>query len=121
EDLKRDLAHLVSEPNAARESIAARLRAVDRDTVVSLLAQRDDLSRDQAQRIVDTLMSGVDTFRTQLTQGSDDMETRSSEARRRVEQARHRMRSKVRGYFDGLSEPALDYDGLEHDIRQLFS
>lgn len=53
EGLERDLTHLLDDPQASIHDVRLRLAQFDRDTLVQLLSQRQDLSEADANRILD--------------------------------------------------------------------
>jgi nucleoid DNA-binding protein len=55
EGIKRDFKLLLDDPQAGAEALRFRLSNFDRDTFVQLLAQRPDISQEEANRIVDQL------------------------------------------------------------------
>ncbi|MDJ0689601.1 MAG: hypothetical protein QNJ41_13935 [Xenococcaceae cyanobacterium MO_188.B32] len=55
--IKRDLTLLLEDPKLGTKAIRQRLAAMDRDTLVQLLAQRKDLSEDDVNRVIDEVQS----------------------------------------------------------------
>ncbi|WP_035993116.1 hypothetical protein [Leptolyngbya sp. KIOST-1] len=53
EGIKADLQTLMAEPDAGLHRVRQRLAQFDRDTLVQLLSQRNDLSEDQVQQTID--------------------------------------------------------------------
>ncbi|MBW4631207.1 MAG: MFS transporter [Iphinoe sp. HA4291-MV1] len=53
--IRADLRRLLDDPQAGIAAIRARLSRFDRDTLVKLLSQRQDLSEDQANQILDNV------------------------------------------------------------------
>lgn len=53
--IRADLKRLLEDPQAGVAAIRARLSRFDRDTLVQLLSQRQDLSEHQANQIIDTV------------------------------------------------------------------
>jgi hypothetical protein len=53
EGIQRDLKTLLSDPQAGLSALQARGSRFDRDTLVQLLSQRQDLSEDQVNQIID--------------------------------------------------------------------
>lgn len=98
-----------NDPQEGWKSISDRLSQFDRDTLVSLLSQREDISEEEANRIADQ----VESVRNQF-----------------VEQAQlvqHRMQSvidgvfgKIRNYLNSLDRPELNYEGIKRDFRKVF-
>src|SRR4028119_2482153 len=59
EGIQRDLTTLVDNPRAGAAAAGARLARVDRDTLVKLLSQRQDLSEEQVNQIIDQVQSSI--------------------------------------------------------------
>ncbi|MEM9806654.1 MAG: MFS transporter, partial [Cyanobacteria bacterium P01_D01_bin.56] len=57
--IKRDLELLVNDPQAGMDAVRSRLASMDRDTLVQLLSQRDDLSEAEINRIIDDLLESI--------------------------------------------------------------
>ncbi|MBE9129848.1 MULTISPECIES: MFS transporter [unclassified Coleofasciculus] len=57
--IRRDLTKLLENPKVGAKAIRHRLAEMDRDTVVQLLAQRQDMSEAEANRIVEDVLSSV--------------------------------------------------------------
>jgi len=55
EGIKRDFRMLLEDPQAGFSALRARLSQFDRDTLVQLLSQRQDLSEEQVNQILDNL------------------------------------------------------------------
>jgi nucleoid DNA-binding protein len=109
EGVKRDLQLLLNDPREGWKSVSDRLSHFDRGTLVSLLSQREDISEEEANRIVDNIESVRHQF---------------------VEQAQavqHKMQSvidgvfgKIRNYLNSLDRPELNYEGIKRDFRKVF-
>ncbi|MDP2307013.1 MAG: hypothetical protein Q8P18_13395 [Pseudomonadota bacterium] len=110
--IKRDLDRLFAEPSMGFAALRDRVRMVDRSTIEAILAQRSDISPDEAHRILETVERWARSIvprglkATRLT-GTD------------VASARERATSKVRAYLESLDRPELDYEGIRADIERL--
>lgn len=109
EGIKRDLQLLINDPRLGSERLQTRLSYIDRDAVVSLLAQRDDISREEANSAVDQILA----VRDQLL-------ARVQQAQERFQKLFRSLLQRVRRYLDSLERPELDYYGIKRDLRQLF-
>ncbi len=107
--IKRDLQLLLQDPSAGFGSLGDRVSKFDRSTFVSLLAQREDISEEEANQIADrvasTYQSIVDRFQKiqQTVQSTIDS-----------------LFGKVRDYLNSLERPELNYEGLQADFSKLF-
>ncbi|PPS39175.1 hypothetical protein [Chroococcidiopsis sp. TS-821] len=59
EGIQRDFARLFENPQEGAAALRRRLAQVDRDTLVKLLSQRQDLSEDQVNQIIDQIQVSI--------------------------------------------------------------
>jgi len=109
EGVKRDLQLLLHDPRVGMESLSDRLSKIDRDTVIKLVSQRQDISEADATRIVDQVLSVRDQFAEQIRA-----------VQRRVQDAINSVFDRIRNYLNDLERPELNYDGIKQDVRKLF-
>ncbi len=57
--IKRDFARLFENPQAGAAALRSRLSQVDRDTLVKLLSQRQDLSEEQVNQVINQVQSSI--------------------------------------------------------------
>ena len=109
EGIKRDLQLLLEDPQLGSDRLGQRLATVDRDTVIALLAQRPDMTREEAAAVVDRVLSVRDEMLAQLQLVQDKIRSIIS-----------RMLARVRAYLNSLEREELNYDGIRRDLRTLF-
>lgn len=109
EGIKRDLQLLLNDPRAGVESLSDRLSHFDRSTVVTLLQARGDMSEEEANRIVDQVLSVRESFVEQVRA-----------IQRRVQDVIEGVFGRVRNYLNSLNRPELNYDGIKRDVRKIF-
>ncbi len=109
EGIKRDLQLLINDPRAGVESFSDRLAHFDRDTVVTLLQARGDMSAEEANRIVDQVLAVREQFVEQVRA-----------VQRRIQDTLDGIFGQIRNYLNSLDRPELNYDGIKRDVRQLF-
>ncbi|WP_346290616.1 MFS transporter [Sphaerothrix gracilis] len=109
EGIKRDLKTLIDDPRLGAEKIGDRLSRMDRDTLVALLAQRDDLSREEANEIVGRVEAVRDRIQAQMNL-----------VQQRIAAVVDRILGRIRHYLNSLDRPELDYNGVQRDVRKLF-
>jgi len=107
--IKRDLQLLLSSPRAGVSSLTERVSHFDRSTIVSLLSQREDISEEEANRIVDQIESARNSVVEQFHQ-----------IQQKVQSVLDGAFGSIRNYLNSLERPELNYEGLQHDFRQLF-
>jgi len=109
EGIKRDVQLLLHEPRAGMSSLSDRLAHFDRSTLVSLLSQREDISEEDVNRIVDQILGVRDQFMSQIR----DLQLS-------IQSVIDRIFAKIRNYLNSLDRPELNYDGIKRDVRTLF-
>ncbi|MHC0062382.1 MFS transporter [Nostoc sp. UIC 10890] len=62
EGIQRDLTRLFENPKEGTVALRRRLSQVDRDTLVKLLSQRQDLSEEQVNEIIDSTQTSIRNF-----------------------------------------------------------
>ncbi|MGF1540698.1 MAG: MFS transporter [Pleurocapsa sp.] len=107
--IKRDVELLLHDPRAGAESLQERLSKFDRDTLVALLTQREDISEADVNRVVDEILAVRDNILAQLQMVQD-----------KIKSVIDRMLAKIKAYLDNLDRPELAYAGIKHDINTLF-
>ena len=107
--IKRDVDLLLNDPRAGAESLKDRLSHFDRSTLTALLTQRDDISEEDVNKVVDQILEVRDSVMSQLQKVQDV-----------VKSAVDRVLAKVKAYLDSLDRPELAYSGIKRDINTLF-
>jgi hypothetical protein len=80
--IKRDVRQLFDDPQAGFESLRDRLSSFNRDTLVAVMSSRDDISQEDANRIIDQ----VERARNTVLQRAERIQ---QEAQRRLEEVKH--------------------------------
>ncbi|MCL1464989.1 MFS transporter [Argonema galeatum] len=109
EGIKRDLSLVLNDPRTGMESLGDRLSRIDRDTLISLLSQRSDISEEEAAQTVDRVLAVRDQFVEQVRS-----------IQRGIQDAVDGIFAQIRNYLNSLDRPELNYDGIKRDVRQLF-
>jgi hypothetical protein len=107
--IKRDLTTLLTDPKMGVEAIRDRLSQVDRDTLVQLLSQRNDLSQEEVNAIIDQVQ---DTIREVLRT-----------PRRLAIRAQQRVKDfqgTLEDYLRNTDKDELNPDGIKRDLGLLF-
>jgi uncharacterized protein YpuA (DUF1002 family) len=107
--IKRDVQLLLHDPRAGMSSLSDRLKHFDRDTLVALLSQREDISAQDVNRIVDQILGVRDQVMAQMR-----------DLQHSIQAAIDRIFAKIRNYLNSLERPELNYDGIKADLRKLF-
>ncbi|WP_375499131.1 MFS transporter [uncultured Nostoc sp.] len=109
EAIKRDLQLLLSSPRAGIGSLSDRASKIDRSTIVALLSQREDISEEEANRIVDQ----IESVRTSIIEQFQQIQ-------QRVQSVLDGVFAKVRNYLNSLDRSELNYEGIKQDFAKVF-
>ena len=107
--IKRDVELLLNDPRAGAESLKDRLASFDRSTLTALLTQRQDISKEDVDRVVDQILEVRDGVMSQLKVIQD-----------KVQSVIDRLLAKIKAYLDSLDRPELAYEGIKRDVNVLF-
>jgi putative NIF3 family GTP cyclohydrolase 1 type 2 len=108
EGIERDLKVLFDDPQAGIDALKDRLSQFDRDTVVQLLNQRQDLDEEQINKIIDR----VESVRTSVLEAP----------RQATEQAKaqyQKTTTAIAEYLRKTNLEELDPDGIKRDLQTL--
>ncbi len=109
EGIKRDLQLLFNEPGAGIQSLGDRLKHFDRDTLVALLSQREDISEEEANKIADQIESVRNQVVEQIQMVQDKFQS-----------VLDGLFGRIRDYLNSLDRPELNYEGIKRDFRKVF-
>ncbi|MEH2168602.1 MAG: MFS transporter [Nostoc sp.] len=82
DSIKRDIRTVFDDPQAGFDALRDRLSSFDRDTLVAIMSSREDISEEDANRIVDQ----IERARNTVLQRAERLQ---HEAQRRLEQVKH--------------------------------
>lgn len=114
EAMERDLRLLLSQPREGLEQWQERLAQIDRGTLVALLTQRDDISEQQANQMIDQ----VEAVRYDILRQAQQVKDQVQDT---VQSTAQNLVDRLRGYFDALDRPELNYDAIKRDMSTLFN
>jgi nucleoid DNA-binding protein len=109
EGIKRDLQLLINDPQLGGKHLRSRLATMDRGTLVALLAQRPDMTQEEAEAAVDQVLAVRDEILAQFHQLQEQ-----------VKSIIKRILTRIQAYLNSLERPELNYDGIRRDLRTLF-
>ncbi len=109
EGIKHDLQIMLRDPRLGLSNLGTRVADLDRPTVVALLSQRQDMTEEEANRVVDQVLSVRDQFMAQI-QGIQD----------RLQSVVDGIFARIRDYLNSLDRPELNYEGIRQDVRTMF-
>jgi len=106
--IKRDLQVLLDDPRLGSDRLQTRLSKINRETIVALLAQRQDMSREDAEAVVDQILEVRNQIVTQIR-----------EVQERIKSVVKGILVKIQAYLDSLDRPELNYYGIKRDLQKL--
>ncbi|MBW4649528.1 MAG: MFS transporter [Kastovskya adunca ATA6-11-RM4] len=110
EGIQRDLAKLLDDPKAGTLALRKRLSEVDRETLVKLLSQREDLSQEQVNQIIDRLQHAIRS----LVKAPRRLASRAQNTVRDFQ-------SDLAGYLRNTNKEELNPEGIKRDLQVLFN
>jgi hypothetical protein len=113
EGIKRDIEQLFTDPQGGMTALRERVSQVDKTTITALLAQRQDMTREEAERIAEQIDNAVHTLISGSQAGTGAVQTA-------LKNVQDRILGKVRTYLNSLNEPELRYEDVARDMRKLF-
>ncbi len=109
EGIQRDFQTLIEDPQAGVNVLKDRFSQFDRDTLVELLSQRQDLSEEQINQTLDRLESVRDRVLNAPQEVAD-------KAKQQYEQTT----TKIAEYLRNTNLEELDPEGIQTDLAKLF-
>ncbi len=110
EGLNRDLTKLFENPKEGALALRERLSQVDRETLVKLLSQREDLSEEQINRTIDRVQDSIRSI-------VKSPRRLASRAQKRVTD----FQGSLENYLRNTDKEELNPDGIKRDLQLLFS
>jgi hypothetical protein len=110
EGIQRDLKTLFDDPEAGVSALSSRLSQFDRDTLVQLLSQRQDLSEEQVNQVLDQVESARDT----IVNAPQKLAGKAKEQYEQTTQA-------LADYLRQTKLEELNPEGIQRDLTTLFN
>ncbi|WGV25243.1 MFS transporter [Halotia branconii] len=107
--IRADLKKLLEDPQAGMTAIRARLSRFDRDTLVQVLSQRQDLSEEQVNQIIDSVEESWHSIR----------HTPQALAEKAKEQY-DSVTTTIADYLRNTGKAELNPEGIQRDFNRLF-
>ncbi len=107
--IRADVKTLLDDPQAGISSIRARLSRFDRDTLVQLLSQRQDLSQDQVNQAIDAVEQSWHGVR-QAPQALAD----------KAKEQYDSVTTTIADYLRNTGKQELNPEGIQRDLNRLF-
>lgn len=110
EGIKRDFGTLLEDPQAGFEALKGRLSQFDRDTLVKLLSQRQDLSEEQINQNIDSLLA----VRDNVLQAPQKVADKAKEQYEQTTTA-------IAEYLRNTNLEELNPEGIQQDLQKLLA
>lgn len=107
--IRADLQKLLDDPQAGITAIRARLSRFDRDTLVKLLSQRQDLDEDQAHQILDSVEENWTSIRHVPRNVAD-----------KAKEQYDSVTTTITDYLRNTGKDELNPEGIQRDLNRLF-
>ena len=108
EGIGRDFKTLLEDPEAGIEALGDRLKQFDRDTLVKALQERQDISSEEADKIIAQLESTRDSVLTTAQELQDAAKSKVQE-----------LRGKVEAYLRDTNKEELNPEGIKKELQTL--
>lgn len=112
--IKRDIERLLSDPKGGFEALKSRASQIDKSSLVALLSQRKDMSKEEAQRVVDRVDQVLGEISRKVLGTAGGAQGKAQGMAANTE-------DKIRNYLDSLNRPELRYEGIKSDLVKLFN
>ncbi|MGP1384317.1 MAG: MFS transporter [Thainema sp.] len=109
EGIQRDLQKLIDDPQAGASALRDRLSQMDRDTLVQLLSQREDLTEAEVNEKIDQIQSAIRS----ILRAPRRLALRTQEKVQSFETA-------LEDYLRNTDKDELSPEGIKRDLRTLF-
>lgn len=127
ERIREDIDKIFEDPKASREILLNRIHAMDRATLVALVAQRDDMSQEKADKLVHNVERAINFVRGKVmgakSQAAEMEEGAVGGAEQKMEQVKAvpgKVEERLREYLGSIGRPEFDYDRIRLDFERMF-
>ncbi|MCJ8279202.1 MAG: hypothetical protein MJK14_04510 [Rivularia sp. ALOHA_DT_140] len=110
EGIKRDLTLMLDNPELGSKAIKQRLAAMDRDTLVQLLSQRNDLSAQQVNQVIDEVQSNLRSI-------AKAPKRLASRTQSKIQD----FQTSIAEYLSSTEKEELNPEGIQRDIQLLLN
>jgi nucleoid DNA-binding protein len=108
--IQRDLSTLLHDPKEGTVALRRRLSQIDRETLVKLLSQREDLSEAQVNQMIDQVQDAI----RQLARAPRRLAARTQQGVRDFQ-------ANLENYLRNTDKEELNPDGIKRDLQLLVS
>jgi hypothetical protein len=125
--IKQDIDHIIHEPQSTKQVLMNFLKTLDEGHLVSAIAERHDIDREQLQKAVNTVKSVMSELRHQIEEepepfqgnGGNGGKSIRQQAAQSVEETKKHFESKIASFLDSLERPEFDYEDIKADLVEM--
>jgi hypothetical protein len=110
EGIQRDLARLFENPQAGATALRRRLSQIDRDTLVKLLSQRQDLSEEQVNQVINQVQTSI-----------RDVVRAPRRVAARTQARVQNFQAVLEDYLRNTGKEELNPEGIKRDLQTLLN
>ncbi len=121
EGIKRDLELLFKDPWEGIDALQQRLASIDRDTIETLIAQRQDISKDEAHQYVERVWRVIESFTSQAQEQKAGMQAGVEARKEGAASKKEHALNRIEAYIASLDRPTLDAEAIRYDLEVMFS
>lgn len=126
ERIKMDIDRMFENPKASPQILMNRLRSIDRDTIVGVLSQRDDLSEERAEKIVSSVEHALHFVREKVSglagdakESGESLKEKGAGVGKSITGMPAKLEGRVRDYLASLDRREFDYDRIRLDFERM--
>ena len=128
--IRDDIEKIIENPKNAQEILSNRAGKIDRSTWVALLEKDQRMNHERAEKVVSYVEQAIDFVAKktddakQSAQGAqtsvaERANQEQGQAGGKAKQLSPQAEGKLKGYFDSLNRPELQYEGLKRDVEKI--
>lgn len=123
EGIERDLTKLLEDPEVGFENLSQRLSEIDRDTLMKLLAAREDINEEEANNIVsqleqtrDNILNRAQELQSSATAKADELRQKAAD---KAKQQYEKTTRDIAEYLRSTNLKELNPEGIQRDLQKL--
>ena len=119
DQLEQDLKRILNEPKEATSIAKSKASALDRDTLVKILASQNMSEQEANQRVsqAEKVLNKVSSF---FSNGSDKASHTAQDQKQAVKQNTEGIKNKIKGIFSGSGGGSMDLNRIYSDFMAIF-
>lgn len=130
--IRDDIERIIENPKNAQEILSNRAGQMDRSTWVALLEKDKRMDHDRAEKVVSYVEQAIDFVAKKTDDAKQSAHSAQSSVAEQADQAKGQAdgkskqlspqaEGKLKGYFDSLDRPELQYDSLKRDVEKIMN